>query len=87
MRGSEGEQEGAREVGSNGNQGVCFEDPTTCRRQVLGCRQPLLGQDLLPSLPSLPMDQAEVVGNGHQMVCFGVPTTCWANFWGAHHFS
>ena len=39
------------------------------------------------SLPSLPMDQVEVVGNGHQMVCFGVLTTCGANFWGAHHFS
>ena len=39
------------------------------------------------SLPSLPIDQAEVVGNGHQMVCFGVLTTCGANFWGIHHFS
>ena len=52
--------------------------------QVLGCQQPLLGQGLLPSLP---MDQVEVVGNGHQMVCFGVLTTCGANFWDAHHFS
>ena len=35
---------------------------------------------LLPSLPSLPMDQAKVVSNIHREVSFGIPTTCESNF-------
>ena len=42
---------GPTEVGDNGDQGVCF-GPHYLWGQVLGCQQPLLGQGLLPLLPT-----------------------------------
>ena len=63
----------------NGDRGVCFGTPLPVGASF-GVLTTSVGPKLAPlapnSLPSLPMDQADVAGNGHQMVCFVVPTTC-----------